>query len=792
MPVTVILAALCMLASAWDATFFCLAIADGNATQAQSESLLRWLPHECRSPVAAAVVSLDTAISDIAPGVEELLKGVSSAGSHRSSASKTLSNPAPGNLPTALGEEWGELMASLRMAQQPLLDNMLLYMRRERSLLSSRHNVETQVWGNHSLSLQSLWRAIIANASAMEGLAGEMLGGELHRDRGITLQHWTAGTDTGSGEQTILVIDDSAIEADLGATTETRSMRHNQQPNLLSTKCSSSVTFSTTVQLLTNYLSNAFKYGCISGTEMRCTVRFTSYDSQWLTAAGCDSSRHHSGITRRAARDNPSGTSVVPVQSTLGAPGGATDSNDSVRSDATLHSCSTPAKQYRCFASQVAAAWRVSKALEQQAVVNQGEQVGPDGLSRAHATSPSACSGALLVTVIDKGVGLSALDASTLFRPFARLRSGGNVHGNGLGLWLMKGLVNSQGGALGVHSEGLGGGCAFAAALPVLARASTESSSQGSHASATDAAVPNSKLPVTHTAASADSAAVHVAGVKIMKTASAAGSNGANSYTSVSVPPKLQQDDRQILVGPGATADRGDEPRSVSASTAPLGSHAVHHSVGSSLASESPDAHTTVPHLVEAASGFSVRSSAGMSGHAFSSQPHALPQSNATTAQTTSEQPDRPPRMRVLVVDESPTNRIMMARGIARRGHQVVQANDGQEALAAYLAVMEANTPFQMVVTDMTMPRMNGDELATAVHSAWAEHCIAGGTGMNAAVGPIVIGVTGNAMEGDVDAFLVAGAHAVLLKPTSVTKVLAAAAEALGAQSDMHPVQASP
>jgi CheY-like chemotaxis protein len=130
--------------------------------------------------------------------------------------------------------------------------------------------------------------------------------------------------------------------------------------------------------------------------------------------------------------------------------------------------------------------------------------------------------------------------------------------------------------------------------------------------------------------------------------------------------------------------------------------------------------------------------------------------------------------MHVLVVDDSPTNRIMMARGIARQGHTVVQANDGMEALQLYVDALASGLPFHLLVTDMTMPRMCGDELATAVHAAHAEHVMGGGSGC----GTVVIGVTGNAMKGEVEGFLAAGAHAVLLKPATVARVLEEAAAA--------------
>ncbi len=134
----------------------------------------------------------------------------------------------------------------------------------------------------------------------------------------------------------------------------------------------------------------------------------------------------------------------------------------------------------------------------------------------------------------------------------------------------------------------------------------------------------------------------------------------------------------------------------------------------------------------------------------------------------------------VLVVDDSPTNRVMMARGIARRGFNVTQACDGGEALEKFVAALQGGFPFTLIVSDLTMPRMNGAELATSVQSVWSDYKLANESQEQPFDDPVFIGVTGNAMEGDVDSFLAAGAHVVLLKPASVSKVLQTANQIMG------------
>ena len=58
----------------------------------------------------------------------------------------------------------------------------------------------------------------------------------------------------------------------------------------------------------------------------------------------------------------------------------------------------------------------------------------------------------------------------------------------------------------------------------------------------------------------------------------------------------------------------------------------------------------------------------------------------------------------VLVIDDSPTMRQMVAFTLANAGFQVVEAGNGQEALAK----LEASPQPALVVTDLNMPGMDG------------------------------------------------------------------------------------
>src|SRR5690349_11182626 len=64
----------------------------------------------------------------------------------------------------------------------------------------------------------------------------------------------------------------------------------------------------------------------------------------------------------------------------------------------------------------------------------------------------------------------------------------------------------------------------------------------------------------------------------------------------------------------------------------------------------------------------------------------------------------------VLVVDDAPENRALVAAVLGWKGYELLEANDGVEALE----VIERHRP-DLVITDLLMPRMDGFELARQI-----------------------------------------------------------------------------
>lgn len=71
---------------------------------------------------------------------------------------------------------------------------------------------------------------------------------------------------------------------------------------------------------------------------------------------------------------------------------------------------------------------------------------------------------------------------------------------------------------------------------------------------------------------------------------------------------------------------------------------------------------------------------------------------------------------RILIADDEPDVREFVRRALAMDSHQVTAVADGGAALAALQA---AEAPFDLLLSDIRMPVMDGIQLALAAASRW-------------------------------------------------------------------------
>ena len=138
--------------------------------------------------------------------------------------------------------------------------------------------------------------------------------------------------------------------------------------------------------------------------------------------------------------------------------------------------------------------------------------------------------------------------------------------------------------------------------------------------------------------------------------------------------------------------------------------------------------------------------------------------------QTVLAEPDRDGDvLRVLVVDDHPTNRRVVEMILDQVGAQSVSVENGQEALEAYL-----NDRFDVVLMDIQMPVMDG-LTATRTIRLHERECARPAT-------PVII-LSANALPEHVEAGKAAGADRHLAKPISAAALLNVIAEVANEQA---------
>jgi len=84
---------------------------------------------------------------------------------------------------------------------------------------------------------------------------------------------------------------------------------------------------------------------------------------------------------------------------------------------------------------------------------------------------------------------------------------------------------------------------------------------------------------------------------------------------------------------------------------------------------------------------------------------------DALPARRSAHGPSPGGKERILLVEDEAALRIGTARILSERGYEVLVASDGAEALEIFRSQRADHTPIDVVVSDVAMPKMRGDEL---------------------------------------------------------------------------------
>ena len=85
----------------------------------------------------------------------------------------------------------------------------------------------------------------------------------------------------------------------------------------------------------------------------------------------------------------------------------------------------------------------------------------------------------------------------------------------------------------------------------------------------------------------------------------------------------------------------------------------------------------------------------------------------ATSEASESDQP--PPPMRILCIDDEPALRLLIQEMLIRDGHNIEMADGGQAGIDAFRSAVQRKAPFDVVVTDLGMPMVDGNAVARTI-----------------------------------------------------------------------------
>ncbi|MDQ2164971.1 MULTISPECIES: response regulator [Vibrio] len=113
-------------------------------------------------------------------------------------------------------------------------------------------------------------------------------------------------------------------------------------------------------------------------------------------------------------------------------------------------------------------------------------------------------------------------------------------------------------------------------------------------------------------------------------------------------------------------------------------------------------------------------------------------------------------KKKILLVDDHPSNRIILSKQIEQLGHEVLTACDGYDALS----VLDKNVDINVVITDCHMPEMDGYELTRNIRDRFFSRN-----------NLIILGLTANAQADIKEKCLLAGMDDCLFKPLDIKEL---------------------
>jgi CheY-like chemotaxis protein len=132
------------------------------------------------------------------------------------------------------------------------------------------------------------------------------------------------------------------------------------------------------------------------------------------------------------------------------------------------------------------------------------------------------------------------------------------------------------------------------------------------------------------------------------------------------------------------------------------------------------------------------------------------------------------PGLSILVAEDNEINALLIRSLLKRLGHQAVVTTDGEAALESWIAADSAGAPYDVVLMDVQMPKLDGIEATRRIRAREA------GRG---ALRTAILALTANTLVDDRYACFEAGMDGFLVKPLDRDKLADALADVAAART---------
>lgn len=122
----------------------------------------------------------------------------------------------------------------------------------------------------------------------------------------------------------------------------------------------------------------------------------------------------------------------------------------------------------------------------------------------------------------------------------------------------------------------------------------------------------------------------------------------------------------------------------------------------------------------------------------------------------------------LLIADDEPVMRFVLSETLSEAGHHTTIAADGEEALKI---LQETTDPFDLVISDVQMPKLDGVGLAKQIHSSSAHALL-----------PVIL-ISGAAREDELKAVLADANTVFLQKPLNYPTLLSKIEQSCGTKA---------